>query len=71
MGIRRRIRKYSLAIEGDSTGYSAYVPQLPAILVTGKSIDELEARVKDAIRVYLQRPSATLTLSEIEAQLPY
>ena len=26
------IRKYSLVIEGDSKGYSAYVPELPAIL---------------------------------------
>ena len=34
-------RKYSLVIEGNEAGYSAYVPELPAILVTGKSIDEL------------------------------
>ena len=34
-------RKYSLVIEGDSTGYSAYVPELPTILVTGRSVEEL------------------------------
>lgn len=28
--------KYSLEIEGDPAGYSAYVPELPAILVTGR-----------------------------------
>lgn len=28
------IRKYSLVIEGDDGGYSAYVPELPTILVT-------------------------------------
>jgi hypothetical protein len=28
-------RKYSLVIEGVSVGYSAYVPELPTILVTG------------------------------------
>ena len=31
-------RKYSLVIEGDSKGYSAYVPELPTILLTGRSI---------------------------------
>ena len=36
-------RTYSLVIEGDAAGYSAYVPELPAILVTGRSMDELDA----------------------------
>jgi predicted RNase H-like HicB family nuclease len=45
-------RKYSLVIEGDATGYSGYVPGLPAILVTGASIDELTARAKEAVRIY-------------------
>jgi hypothetical protein len=31
-------RSYSLAIEGESGSYSAYVPEPPAILVTGKSL---------------------------------
>jgi len=33
-------RKYSLVIEGVSVGYSAHVPELPAILVTGHSVEE-------------------------------
>jgi predicted RNase H-like HicB family nuclease len=32
-------RKYSLVIEGDETGYSACVPELPTILVTGNPRD--------------------------------
>ena len=44
-------RKYSLIIEGDSSGYSGYVPELPAILVTGRSMEEL-TRARDAIRIY-------------------
>jgi hypothetical protein len=35
------IRKYSLVIEGDEAGYSAYVSELPTILVTGLSMDEI------------------------------
>ena len=41
-------RIYSLVIEGDSKGYSAYVPELPSILVTGNSIEELSNRAKEA-----------------------
>ena len=45
-------RKYSLFIEGVSVGYSAYVPELPTILVTGRSVEELTARAAEAIRLY-------------------
>ncbi len=66
-------RKYSLVIEGDPSGYSAYVPELPAILVTGHSMDELTARAKEAIRIYWEslpiRRSATSELREIEVEL--
>jgi predicted RNase H-like HicB family nuclease len=67
-------RKYSLVIDGDATGYSAYVPELPTILVTGKSIDELTARAGEAIRIYWEsvaiERSPTSTLREIEVELP-
>jgi predicted RNase H-like HicB family nuclease len=67
-------RKYSLVIEGDSAGYSGYVPELPAILVTGGSLDELTARAAEAIRLYwetvrLDRTPTSL-LREIEVDLP-
>jgi predicted RNase H-like HicB family nuclease len=45
-------RKYSLIIEGDASSYSAYVPELPTILVTGQSLDELTVRATEAIRLY-------------------
>ncbi len=67
-------RKYSLMIEGDSNGYSAYVPELPTIVVTGKSPEEVEHRATDAIRVYLEEMQAislpTAVLHEIEVELP-
>jgi hypothetical protein len=44
--------KCSLVIEGVSTGYSAYVPELPTILVTGRSAEELTTRAAEAIRLY-------------------
>lgn len=67
-------RKDSLVIDGDSTGYSAYVPELPTILVTCKSIDELTSRASEAIRIYwgslvIDRAPGS-TLREIEMGLP-
>lgn len=68
------IRKYSLVIEGDAGGYSGYVPELPTVVVTGASIDELTARAKEAVRIYWdslqsERSSAS-TVREIEVELP-
>ena len=68
------IRKYSLVIEGDATGYSAYVPELPSILVTGRFFEELSARATEAIRVYWEsirtERSSTSTVREIEVEVP-
>ena len=67
-------RKYSLVIEGDASGYSAYVPELPSILVTGRSVEELAERAVEAIRIYWEtvRPerSPTSILREIEVEPP-
>lgn len=66
-------RTYSLVIEGDSGGYSAYVPELPSILVTGSTIDELTARAKEAIQLYWDstrpEPSPASMFREIEVEL--
>ena len=67
-------RKYSLVIEGDSNGYSAYVPELPSILVTGRTVEGLMARAKEAIRVYWEHTrverSATSQVCEVEVEVP-
>jgi predicted RNase H-like HicB family nuclease len=45
-------RKYSLVVEGDESGYNAYIPELPTILVTGRSMKELTDRACEAVKVY-------------------
>ena len=67
-------RTYSLIIEGDDAGYSAYVPELPAIVVTGKNIEDLTTSAKEAVRIYWEtlqadRPPGS-TVREIEVELP-
>ena len=67
-------RKYSLAIEGEPGSYSAHVPELPTILVTGGSVEELTVRASEAIRLYWEvirgDLSPTSILREIEVELP-
>jgi len=67
-------RKYSLVMESGPSGYSGYVPELPAILVTGGSADELTTRATEAIRIYWDvlhaERSPTSELREIEVELP-
>jgi predicted RNase H-like HicB family nuclease len=66
-------RTYSLVIEGDAAGFSAYVPELPTILVTGRSLDELSARASEAIRLFWEAINAerspTSIMREIEVEL--
>jgi predicted RNase H-like HicB family nuclease len=67
-------RKYSLVMENGPTGYSGYVPELPSILVTGSSVEELLSRAAEAIQVYWEvlraERSPTSELREIEVELP-
>ena len=67
-------RKYYLAIEGEPGSYSAYVPELLTILVTGGSLEELTARASEAIRLYWdsvrESVSPASMLREIEVDLP-
>jgi predicted RNase H-like HicB family nuclease len=67
-------RTYSLLFEGDESGYSAHVPELPAILITGKSIEELRRRAAEAIQMWWEesRPaeSKTAMRAEVEVELP-
>ena len=66
--------KYSLMMESGPTGYSGYIPELPSILVTGGSADELMTRATEAIQIYWEvlraERSPTSELREIEVELP-
>lgn len=68
------IRKYSLVIEGDDDGYSGYVPELPTIVVTASSMEDLTARARDAIQLYHETlradRSPASTVREIEVEIP-
>ena len=67
-------RKYSIVMERGPSGLSAYVPELPSILVTGNSVEELRMRAAEAIQIYWDEiradRSPTSILDEIEVELP-
>lgn len=66
-------RTYSLVVEPSETGYAAYVPELPTILVTGRTMGELTQRAEEAIRMYLEEvrrdAPPTSVVQEIEVEL--
>lgn len=66
-------RTYSIVMEKGPTALSAHVPELPSILVTGRTVEELRARAAEAIQIYWEEvraeESPTAVLEEIEVEL--
>ena len=48
------MRRFLIIIEQGSHNYSAYVPDLPGCIATGKTVDEVKANMKEAIRMHLE-----------------
>ncbi len=48
------MRKYLVVYEKTKTGYSAYVPDLPGVIATGKSKAVVEKNIFDAIQFHLE-----------------
>lgn len=46
--------RYAMIIEPGERNYSAYVPDLPGCVATGKNIDELRRRMSEAVELHLQ-----------------
>lgn len=46
--------RYAVVIEQAGDGYSAYVPDLPGCVATGKSVDVVEGEIRDAIRFHVE-----------------
>lgn len=45
---------YAIIIEGEGDSFSAYVPELPGCIATGKSVAEVEALMREAIGYHLE-----------------
>ncbi len=47
------MRRFLIIIEQGSHNYSAYVPDLPGCIATGKTVEEVKANMREAIRMHL------------------
>ncbi len=45
--------RYAIVIEKAGDNFSAYVPDLPGCVSTGRSVAEVEASIRDAIAFHL------------------
>ena len=49
----RPARGYAVVVEPTRTGYSAYVPDLPGCVTTGRTLAEIERHMAEAIAFHL------------------
>ena len=57
-------RKYAVIFERAETNWAAYVPDLPGCITTGRTLEETERNVREAISGHLQ------TLREFGEPIP-
>lgn len=58
------MKEYVVVFEWAGSNYSAYVPDLPGCISTGKTIEETEQNIKEAIELYIE------TLREDGQEIP-
>jgi len=47
------MKRYLVVIERTPTGYSAYSPDLPGCVSTGRTRDEVEGNIREAIEFHI------------------
>ncbi len=48
------MNKYAIVIEKGPNNYSAYVPDLPGCITTGRTVEEIERNIREAIELHLE-----------------
>ncbi len=46
--------RYAVVIEKGSNNYSAYVPDLPGCVSTGRSLEDVTRNIREAIELHLE-----------------
>jgi predicted RNase H-like HicB family nuclease len=69
--------RYAIVIENAGSNYSAYVPDLPGCIATGKSVADTERLIREAIEFHLEglradgapipRPTSRVNYVEVAA----
>ncbi len=48
------MHRFLIIIEKGSRNYSAYVPDLPGCIATGKTLEEVKSNMREAIKMHIQ-----------------
>ena len=48
------MKRYAIVIEDAGTNLAAYVPDLPGCVATGRSLAEVERRIREAIILHIE-----------------
>ena len=48
------MNKHLVVIEKANGDYSAYAPDLPGCVATGKTLEEVKARMREAIKMHIE-----------------
>jgi predicted RNase H-like HicB family nuclease len=59
-GVGSTMSDYLVVIEGSGDSYSAYAPDLPGCVAAGKSVDEVERLMREAIALHIESLRAQL-----------
>ena len=46
--------RYAIVIEAAGSNFSAYVPDLPGCVATGRTLEETEVQIREAIEFHLE-----------------
>ena len=71
------MKRYAVVIESGESNLSAYVPDLPGCITTGRTVEEIEHNIREAIELHLEGlvedgaliPEPTTAVSYIELQV--
>jgi predicted RNase H-like HicB family nuclease len=71
------MRRYAVVIERGENNFSAYVPDLPGCVTTGKTFEEIERNIREAIELHLEGmvedgdpiPEPTTSVSYVDLQV--
>jgi predicted RNase H-like HicB family nuclease len=48
------VKRYAIVVEDAGTNLAAYVPDLPGCVATGRTQEEVEQRIREAIELHLE-----------------
>jgi predicted RNase H-like HicB family nuclease len=71
------MKRYAVVIERGANNLSAYVPDLPGCVTTGKTVEEIERNIRESVSLHLEgmredgvpMPEPATVALEIEVRL--